>query len=82
MGNGQSSPPPGVIVDVSRDFQRQFVGSPSLAVLPDGRYVAGHDWFGPGTNNDTTVVFGSSDGGRSWRKTSLITGAFWSSLVT
>lgn len=38
---------PGVIIDHSPASSGRYVGSPSLAVLPDGTYVASHDFFGP-----------------------------------
>lgn len=72
--------PPGVIVDRSRDFARVYVGCPSLAILPDGRYVASHSWFGPGTSNDSSVVLGSADRGATWRRLADLKGQWWSSL--
>jgi hypothetical protein len=41
-----------------------YVGSPSIAVLPNGGYVASHDFFGPKSNefqSARTVVFCSGD---------------------
>ena len=73
-------PPPGVVIDRSPAPQRVYVGSPSLAILPDGSYVASHDWFGPGTAFDTTAVLGSGDRGRSWTRLAEIKGQFWSTL--
>ena len=45
---GQSSVP-GVIIDYSPAETGKYIGSPSMAVLPNGDYVASHDFFGPGT---------------------------------
>ncbi len=70
----------GVVVDHSPASTRAYVGSPSLAVLPGGDYVASHDWFGRGTTSDTSVVFRSSDRGRSWRKAATVNGQWWSTL--
>lgn len=36
-------PPPGAVIAASPDPQKKFVFSPSLAVLPDGNYVASYD---------------------------------------
>ncbi|MHB1305725.1 MAG: sialidase family protein [Limisphaerales bacterium] len=76
-------PPPGVVIDHRPASSGIFIGSPSLAVLPDGRYVASHDEFGPGSTEHTRAishVFRSADRGASWRRISTIDGAFWSTL--
>lgn len=72
--------PPGVVIDHSPAKSMQYIGSPSLAVLPDGEYVASHDFFGPGSTRDTTVVFGSKDQGATWEKRATIKGQWWSTL--
>jgi len=74
--------PPGVVIDRSPDPQKVFLGSPSIAVLPDGTYVASHDFFGPGTDFDTTAVFRSGDRGETWERTASLKGQFWSLLFT
>lgn len=71
---------PGVVVDHSPASSKAYIGSPSLAVLPGGDYIASHDCFGPGTTSDTTVVFRSSDGGKHWQRISQLKGQWWSSL--
>ena len=73
----------GVVIDHSPASSGLYIGSPSLAVLPNGDYVASHDFFGPNSgefHSARSVVFRSSDRGRTWRKVSEIQGAFWSSL--
>lgn len=72
--------PPGVVVDYSPTKSKQYIGSPSLAVLPNGDYVASHDFFGPGTKYDTMLVFSSSDRGKTWAKRAKIVGQWWSTL--
>ena len=72
--------PPGTVIDRSSDSDRIYFGSPSLVILPDGSYVATHDFFGPGTSFDTTAVFRSTDGGGTWEKTATLEGQFWSRL--
>ena len=76
---GQEAPP-GVVVDRSPDPERVYIGCPSIAVLPSGEYVASHSWFGPGTTNNTSVVFASADQGKTWRKRAEIVGQWWSTL--
>ncbi len=71
---------PGVVIDHSPASSRQYIGSPSLAILPEGGYVASHDFFGPGTSNNQTVLFASGDQGRTWRRLAQIEGQWWSTL--
>jgi hypothetical protein len=72
--------PPGIVIDQSSDWENIYLGSPSIAVLPDGTYVASHDYFGPGTSYDTCAVFRSTDRGATWTRASILTGQFWSLL--
>jgi hypothetical protein len=71
---------PGVVIDHSPTRSMSYIGSPSLAVLPSGDYVASHDFFGPGSTRDTTVLFISTDRGKTWRKQAQIKGQWWSTL--
>lgn len=74
---------PGVVIDHQPARANRYVGSPSLAILPDGTYLAAHDSFGPGSSEWTsgiTDIFASSDRGASWSKIAQINGAFWSNL--
>jgi len=73
-------PVPGVVIDHSPAESRRYIGSPSIAILPDGQYVASHDFFGPATKHNRTVVFGSDDRGKTWEKRAELIGQFWSSL--
>ncbi|MFP4249869.1 MAG: sialidase family protein [Armatimonadota bacterium] len=70
---------------------RSYLGSPSLVRLPDefphgGEIIATHDYFGPGCPRNhedeehLSAVYRSSDDGGTWRRVTLIAGAFWSSL--
>ena len=77
---GEAPKPPGVVVAHSPASSRIYLGSPSLAILPGGDYVASHDLFGPGSTSDTTRVYGSRDRGATWLQQAEIKGAFWSSL--
>jgi len=73
-------PVPGVVIDHSPAKTNRYIGSPSIAKLPNGHYVASHDFFGPGTTMNRTAVFRSEDAGKTWKKLTEINGQFWSSL--
>jgi hypothetical protein len=51
-----------------------------MAVLPGGRYVASHDFFGPGTDHNETCLFTSKDQGATWSFLGSMFGQWWSSL--
>jgi hypothetical protein len=74
---------PGVVIDHSPAASGIYIGSPSLAVLPNGDYVASHDEFGPKSTEHRRAVshiFQSHDRGARWKRISTIDGAFWSTL--
>lgn len=74
---------PGVVIDHSPAASGIYIGSPSIAILPGGDYVASHDQFGPKSTEHAralTRVFRSSDQGRTWRHAADIDGQFWSTL--
>lgn len=79
-GQADFSAVPGVVIDHSAASSSAYIGSPSIAILPNGHYVASHDLFGPGTHNNQTIVFVSTDHGKTWKKQADITGQFWSTL--
>jgi hypothetical protein len=75
--------PPGTVIDHHPASTRQYIGSPSIAILPNGEYVASHDFFGPGSSQSTSAVtriFRSRDRGQSWSKTAEFQDQFWSNL--
>lgn len=74
---------PGVVVNHSPASSGIYIGSPGLAVLPDGTYIASHDEFGPKSSEHTKAVshvFCSKDKGKHWERCATIQGAFWSNL--
>jgi hypothetical protein len=76
---------PGVVIDHSPAASGIYIGSPSLAVLPNGDYVASHDEFGPKSTEHSRAVshiFQSRDRGAHWKRIATIDGAFWSTLFT
>jgi hypothetical protein len=74
---------PGTVITHSPAAGQLYIGSPSIAVLGNGVYLATHDWFGPKSTEHTsavTRVFRSTDRGRTWSHLTDIQGAFWSTL--
>ena len=47
---------PGVVIDYSPAETGKYIGSPSIAILPNGYYVASHDFFGPGTTFESSAI--------------------------
>ena len=74
---------PGAIVCYEPSSSQRYIGSPSLATLPNGDYVASHDFFGPKSSEwqqAASRVYTSNNKGKTWRYLTEIRGAFWSSL--
>lgn len=74
---------PGTVVAYQPTATEKYIGSPSLVILPNGDYLASHDFFGPQSSEwqqGETVIYRSRNKGKSWKKLSTIRGAFWSSL--
>ncbi len=79
-GKADFSRVPGIILDHSPAVTRQYIGSPSIAVLPNGEYVASHDLFGPGSTRDRTHILASSDRGMTWTRRAEVVGQWWSTI--
>ena len=74
---------PGVVIDHRPARSGLYIGSPTIAELPDGAYVAAHDFFGPKSvehQSAISAVFRSEDRGATWKQVAQIDGAFWSNL--
>ncbi|HSP44209.1 MAG TPA: exo-alpha-sialidase [Luteolibacter sp.] len=74
---------PGTVIAYSPQSSGRYIGSPGLTILPNGDYLASHDWFGPKSTEHQraiTVVLRSSDRGASWREVARVHGAFWQGL--
>jgi hypothetical protein len=74
---------PGVVIHHSPASSGRYIGSPGIARLPDGSYLAKLDEFGPGSREDLsglTRVFRSEDRGESWTEVAVLEDLFWASL--
>ncbi len=61
----------------------QYLSSPSIAIHPDGFYVASHDLFGWGSSQNTSgisKVYRSTDRGATWKHAATLEGQFWSNV--
>lgn len=73
----------GTVVNHVPASSGQYIGSPSLVIIPDGTYVASNDYFGPKSKEKdaaVTDIFISEDKGCTWSKAASIEGQFWSTL--
>ncbi len=75
-----SGPPPGVVVFASPDREKVFCASPSIAILPDGRYLVSHDLGGRHDRTGNTVIHVSADRGATWRALAEVRDQKWSTL--
>ncbi|MBN1420103.1 MAG: exo-alpha-sialidase [Planctomycetes bacterium] len=74
---------PGTVIDHSPASSGIYIGSPGIAVLPDGTYLAKCDEFGPKSSEKTeavTRVYRSRDRGRTWTRLGDVKPLFWASL--
>lgn len=81
--NPDFSKVPGEVVAYSPAASGQYIGSPSICILPNGDYIASHDFFGPESTEHVKAVsrvYSSSDKGKTWRQIAEINGQFWSKL--
>ncbi|GAB3416532.1 sialidase family protein [Niabella aquatica] len=73
---------PGIVITHVPASSQTYIGSPSICILPNGKYVASHDFFGPNSQEATnakTEIFESADKGQSWKKIAELN-QFWSGL--
>lgn len=54
---------PCVVIDHLPKSSGNYLGSPSIVILPDGKYIASHDIFGKGLTPVHTHVFESAENG-------------------
>ena len=76
--------PPGVVIDYSPARTGKYIGSPTIAVLPNGDYVARPRFLWSQEQRRAMCpqrgFFGRADRGQTWKQISTIDGAFWSLL--
>lgn len=75
--------PAGVVIAHSPASSGVYLGSPAIAILAGGAYLAKHDEFGPGSTEKTagvTHVYRSRDRGASWAPMARVEGMYWASL--
>lgn len=83
MAGARAQQVPGVVIDHQPASTKEYIGSPSIVIAPNGDYVASHDWFGPGstsTKSAVTRIFVSHDRGATWAKVAEVNDQFWSNL--
>ncbi|MCB9487741.1 MAG: exo-alpha-sialidase [Deltaproteobacteria bacterium] len=72
---------PGIVADYSPDPSSIYYQSPSIAILPDGTYIASHDVTGDGAPSPRqTAILESTDKGRNWTRIGSVAPAIWSNL--
>jgi len=71
---------PGVVIDHLPKATHNFIGSPSIVILPNGNYIASHDIFGKGPTPQHTHVFESTNKGKSWQKIAELDSLWWATL--
>jgi len=74
---------PGVVIDHRYASTRQYIGSPSIVIAPNGDYVASHDFFGPGASEATSTItrtYISKDRGQTWTQTAEFNESEWGGL--
>ncbi|MBO9728344.1 MAG: exo-alpha-sialidase [Chitinophaga sp.] len=72
---------PGMVIQHVSKGSKLYIGSPSICILPDGNYLATHEYFGPNRTGKSRVqVYHSANRGKSWERISEIEGQEWSQL--
>ncbi len=72
-----SNKPTGVVIDHSFSKTKYYIGSPSIAVLPSGEFIATHDFFGRVSGPSRTALFASNNHGKTWQPRGELSGQFW-----
>ena len=74
---------PGVVIDHCPASSGRYLGSPSIVILPDGKYLVSHDFFGPKsgcTKSGVTEIFCSTNRGATWSRIAGLSPSFWNNL--
>lgn len=70
--------PPGVVIHNAPAVTHEYVGSPSIVIMPDGTYIASHDYFGKKLSD--TYVYISKDHGNTWERIAELKLLTWATL--
>lgn len=60
---------PGTVIKYSPRTSSIYLGSPAIVILPNGDYLASHDYFGAGSTENTlgqTFLYRSTNRGTNW----------------
>lgn len=74
---------PGTVIHHIPASTRNYLGSPSILILPNGDYIASMDvnsWNVERPEDEYTIIFKSEDKGITWEKLSEIDTQHWASL--
>lgn len=70
--------PPGIVIHHSPAISHKYIGSPSIVIMPDGTYIASHDYFGNEISD--TYLYMSKDRGHTWKRIAQIKTLTWATL--
>ena len=70
--------PPGVVIHNAPAISHEYIGSPSIVIMPDGTYIASHDYFGKKLSD--TYIYRSGDRGGSWTPIAKLESLTWATL--
>ena len=70
--------PPGVVIHNAPAISHEYIGSPSIVIMPDGTYIASHDYFGKKLSD--TYIYRSGDRGNSWTPIAKLESLTWATL--
>ncbi len=73
-----SSYPPGIVIHNAPTISHEYIGSPSIVIMPDGTYIASHDYFG--NKPSDTYVYISKDKGSSWTQIAELKSLTWATM--
>lgn len=74
----RDSLPPGVVIHNAPAVTHNYIGSPSIVIMPDGTYIASHDYFGKKLSD--TYVYMSKDRGNTWAQIAHLKRLTWATL--
>ncbi len=76
---------PGTVIAHYPKSTGKYIGSPGIAIVSDGVYLAKYDEFGPSSTEHESAIsqlYRSEDAGRTWTHVRSFNGLFWASIFT